>query len=168
MALLEAVRKANPDAYIVYKPHPDVTAGLRAAGKNEQTASCWCDEVVVDVPMETLLDAVHEVHVMTSLAGFEALLRGKAVTCYGQPFYAGWGLTIDMIPIERRSQRLQLDQLVAGALLVYPIYMRRSTGKKCSAEEALDELEVWKSSQGKTPLWRKAFRVMLRKIVGVR
>jgi capsular polysaccharide export protein len=35
------------------------------------------------------LSAVDEVHTLTSLAGFQALLRGKPVTCYGQPFYAG-------------------------------------------------------------------------------
>ena len=36
---------------------------------------------------------------MTSLAGFEALLRGKPVTTHGQPFYAGWGLTEDICPV---------------------------------------------------------------------
>ena len=169
MALLQAVREANPQAYVVYKPHPDVVARLRAAGENEQLALQWCDEVVVNAPIDSLLDAVHEVHLMTSLAGFEALLRGKAVTCYGQPFYAGWGLTTDLVVIERRTRRLQLDELVAGALLVYPSYMRRSTGKVCTAEEALDDLLSWKASQGvETPLWRKAFRVVLRMVMGVR
>jgi capsular polysaccharide export protein len=169
MALLRAVREANPQAYVVYKPHPDVVAGLRLAGENETSALRWCDEVVTEVGMDTLLDAVHEVHVMTSLAGFEALLRGKAVTCYGQPFYAGWGLTTDLLPLTRRSQRLQLDELVAGVLLVYPSYLSRSTGKVCTAEEALDDLLRWKAVQGtKTPVWRKVFRMALRKVVGVR
>ena len=63
---------------------------------------------------------------MTSLTGFDALLRGKKVVTYGQPFYAGWGLTEDRAKnataFERRQRRLTLDELVAGALLHYPIY----------------------------------------------
>ena len=91
MGLLQAVREENPGAHVVYKPHPDVVAGLRKQGFKEGLATRWCDEVVTDVSMGKLLSDVDEVHVLTSLAGFEALLRGKAVTCYGQPFYAGWG-----------------------------------------------------------------------------
>ena len=70
--------------------------------------------------MGELLAAVDEVHVLTSLAGFEALQRGKRVVTYGQPFYAGWGLTEDIYPVDRRTRRLSLDELVAGALIVYP------------------------------------------------
>ena len=59
---------------------------------------------------------------MTSLSGFDALLRGKRVVVYGRPFYAGWGLTDDHLPIPRRQRQLSLDELVAGALLRYPLY----------------------------------------------
>ena len=69
--LLQAVRRANPQAYIVYKPHPDVMAGLRAKGVGEDDALRWCDELVTDTAMGDLLMAVDEVHVITSLAGFE-------------------------------------------------------------------------------------------------
>jgi len=60
---------------------------------------------------------------MTSLAGFEGLLRGKRVVTYGIPFYAGWGLTDDRHRSERRTRKLILDELVAGCLLKYPRYM---------------------------------------------
>ncbi|MGF1644795.1 MAG: hypothetical protein ACFCUJ_14235, partial [Thiotrichales bacterium] len=67
-----------------------------------------------------------EVHTMTSLTGFDALLRGKQVVTYGQPFYAGWGLTRDLADSRtafvRRTRQLELDELVAGALLRYPRY----------------------------------------------
>ena len=63
---------------------------------------------------------------MTSLTGFDALLRGKRVVVYGQPFYAGWGLTEDIVQdgaaLARRQRRLSLDELVAASLLRYPIY----------------------------------------------
>jgi capsular polysaccharide export protein len=169
MALLRAVREANPEAYIVYKPHPDVLAGLRASGADEGQAGVWCDEQVEDAAMGELLNVVDEVHALTSLAGFEALLRDKAVTCYGQPFYAGWGLTTDQWPQPRRSRRLSLDELVAGALILYPRYISRAGGQLITPEQALDELLAWQGRDlGRVPWWRKLFRVVLRQVVGVR
>ena len=165
MGLLQAVRQANPNAYVVYKPHPDVVAGLRAKGQGEDEALRWCNEMVSDVAMSEMLAAVDEVHVLTSLAGFEALMRGKQVVCYGQPFYAGWGLTRDVLPVLRRTRRLSLDALVAGALILYPTYVSRS-GNGCMAtpEQALDELLSWRSAvaANRLPFWRKALRVVLR------
>jgi len=169
LGLLRAVREANPDAHVVYKPHPDVLAGLRARGEGEEQALAWCDEQVTDAAMGELLDAVDAVHVLTSLAGFEALLRGKPVTCHGQPFYAGWGLTADQMPLPRRRRRLALDELVAGALIVYPRYMGRADGRPITPEQALDELLAWRARDaGQTPWWRKLFRLVLRQVVGVR
>ncbi|SFI17753.1 capsular polysaccharide export protein [Collimonas sp. OK307] len=169
LALLQAVRQANPQAYVVYKPHPDVMAGLRAKGAGEDQALHWCDAVVTDAAMGDLLMAVDEVHVLTSLAGFEALLRGKPVTCYGQPFYSGWGLTQDVVPSLRRARRLSLDELVAGVLIEYPMYLSLVNDGLITPEQALDELVAWRARSGATvPLWRKFFRMVLRHIVGVR
>jgi capsular polysaccharide export protein len=169
MELLLAVRDANPDAYLVYKPHPDVQARLRAVGRGEEEAYRWCDEVVTNVPMGDLLREVDEVHVLTSLAGFEALLRGKSVTCYGQPFYSGWGLTHDLVPNARRSRSLTLDELVAVTLIKYPLYLSRDGKKLITPEQALDELSSWYArSGGGTPWWREIIRIFLRRIVGVR
>ena len=161
--LLKAVRAARPAAWLVYKPHPDVVAGLRNAGLGEGDASKWCDEVVEDVSMGALLNAVDEVHVLTSLAGFEALLRGKRVVCHGVPFYAGWGLTLDLCSSPRRTRRLCLDELVAAALLVYPSYVSRETRRACSAEQALAELTAWKTgSEDAVPWWRRLLRPWIR------
>jgi capsular polysaccharide export protein len=169
MGLLRAVSEANPEAYVVYKPHPDVVAGLRAKGQREDEAPCWCDEVVTNVAMGDLLLVVDEVHVLTSLTGFEALLRGKIVVCYGHPFYAGWGLTRDIIPLDRRDRSRSLDELSAAVLILYPRYLSRMTGQLTTPEQAMDELLTWRNqSGGGLPLWRKAFRVILRHVVGVR
>ena len=163
MDLLRAVRQANPDAYVVYKPHPDVLAGLRVKGVDEDAALQWCDEQVIDIPMGEMLGLVDEVHVITSLAGFEALLRGKQVTCYGQPFYSGWGLTMDIAPVSRRTRRLSLNALVAGALILYPTYVNRTTGRFTTPERALDELLLWREQGASTlPRWRKLLRIVLR------
>ena len=169
IGLLQAVRSANPEAYLVYKPHPDVVAGLRACGEGEKEAERWCNEVAENVDMGALLAEIDEVHVLTSLTGFEALLRGKGVTCYGQPFYSGWGLTADIVPVARRTRRLSLDQLVAGALILYPRYLSRHADMLISPEQALEELAAWRArSGGMAPWWRRLFRVALRRVVGVR
>lgn len=169
MALLQAVRVANPDAWVIYKPHPDVLAGLRMQGQAEDQACSWCDEQVTDVTMGALLSQIDELHTLTSLAGFEALLRGKRVVCYGQPFYSGWGLTDDIIPVERRTRRLGLEELIAGSLLLYPCYMSRRTGQLITAEQALDELLAWREQTPVTEtVWTGIKRMVLRRVVGVR
>lgn len=161
--LLKAVREANPQAYIVYKPHPDVVAGLRNKGQGEDDSTRWCDETVVDVAMGKMLAEVDEVHVLTSLTGFEALLRGKQVVCYGLPFYAGWGLTQDVLPIARRTRRLMLDELVAAVLILYPTYISRTTDRYTTPERALDELLAWRDSNAAIlPWWRKGLRRLLK------
>jgi capsular polysaccharide export protein len=155
LGLLRAARAARPQAHLVYKPHPDVVAGLR--GRSAQTrqaiALCraQCDEIVVDTPMGRLLDQVDEVHTLTSLAGFEALLRAKPVVTWGLPFYAGWGLTEDRAPASspallRRTRRLTLDELVAATLILYPTYVSRCSGVFTTPERALQELVAWQSA----------------------
>ncbi len=167
LALLRTVREAHPGALVVYKPHPDVEAGLRRSGAGEDQAARWCDAVVTGVPMEALLAEVDEVHTLTSLTGFEALLRGIPVTCYGQPFYAGWGLTTDTWPVPRRQRTLSVDALTAAALLWYPLYLGRDG--PTTPEAALEELCRWKSrAQGKDPWWQGLYRALLRQAIGVR
>jgi capsular polysaccharide export protein len=126
LGLLQAVRLARPEAFIVYKPHPDVLSRNRKGKVALQAARQFADHIEAGVSVVICIEASDEVHTMTSLSGFDALLRGKKVVTYGQPFYAGWGLTEDRAEhataFERRTRRLSLDELVAGALLHYPIY----------------------------------------------
>lgn len=126
LALLQAARRAHPQAYIVYKPHPDVMAGNRPGRLTRAQTLEFADHVETRLSVVSCIEACDEVHTMTSLTGFDALLRGKRVVVYGQPFYAGWGLTQDVLKKEgalaRRQRQLSLDELVAGALLRYPIY----------------------------------------------
>ena len=147
LQLLQAVRERNPGAWVLYKPHPEVLAGTRAQGTDEAETVHWCDEVIGDTPLQQLLEVVDEVHVLTSQSGFEALMRGVPVTTYGQPFYAGWGLTRDedmQAEVQaRRSRVLGLDELVAGTLLLYPTYVSRITNRFTTAEQTLYELQNW-------------------------
>ncbi|MCH8502466.1 MAG: capsular polysaccharide biosynthesis protein [Aliidiomarina sp.] len=168
LALIQQVRQAHPDAYLLYKPHPDVRAGLRVQGSAEQRALEYVDEVVVDQDIAHLLEQVDAVHTLTSLSGFEALLRGVSVVCYGQPFYAGWGLTTDMIPPTRRQRRLTLAELVAGTLLLYPTYLSRRTGYFTTVEQVLLELvdarQAWQQ-RSTTQRWRQSLQTQIRRYV---
>jgi len=161
MDLLRLVRAEHPHAYLIYKPHPDVIARLRQSSQNENQARQWCDEIIIDTPINQLLDVIDEVHVITSLTGFEALLRGKKVVTYGLPFYAGWGLTNDIENIQRRTRRLTIDELVAGALILYPTYVSRVTKRFTTAERALEELLEWRKLRKEIDWWRKPFRLIL-------
>jgi capsular polysaccharide export protein len=162
LSLLKAVRAANPDAYIVYKPHPDVLSGNRRGNLHDVGNPPW-DSLVGQVPLAACLDVAHEVHTMTSLVGFEALLRGLPVTTYGQPFYAGWGLTHDYAPLARRTRRLTLDELVAGTLLRYPRYVSWSARCFVSAEDKV--LELRQASSG--PLRRIELPRLVVKLSGL-
>lgn len=138
-ALLQATRAANPDATIIYKPHPDVVAGLRKGPVAD--AEQMADLVLPDADMAWLLDRVTEVWTMTSLTGFEALIRGCAVTTLGAPFYAGWGLTQDLgkTPV-RRQARVSLNGLIHAALIDAPRYLDPVTGLPCTVEVAVERL----------------------------
>jgi capsular polysaccharide export protein len=141
LELLRRARDLEPDAWIIYRPHPDVSAGHRPGFVSDQRALEYADEVAEDVGIGPLIDSVNAVHCITSLAGFEALMREKEVTTHGVPFYAGWGLTRDLGPIpSRRSRRRTIDELVAGALIEYPRYIDPLTCLPCPPEVLVDRI----------------------------
>ncbi|MBW6396729.1 capsular biosynthesis protein [Roseomonas sp. HJA6] len=159
LALLQAVRVAHPDAFIAFKPHPDVEAGYRTGRIPPDQALALADMVLDRAPIAPLLAQVDEVHTITSLTGFEALLRGLSVTCWGQPFYAGWGLTEDRAPIPRRVRRLTIDHILAGALLLYPRYQDPVTELPTTPEALLDRL-------AEAAAWRGGLPARLRRWQG--
>ncbi|WP_407306633.1 capsular polysaccharide biosynthesis protein [Acinetobacter sp.] len=122
LGLLKQVRENHPDSYIIYKPHPDVQAGLRIGKIPEPDMLQYADQVELDTSILECFEICDEVHTMTSLSGFEALVRGLKVYCYGLPFYAGWGLTQDMYLSQRRSRHITLDDLLYVTLVEYPTY----------------------------------------------
>jgi capsular polysaccharide export protein len=136
--LLRRARAAEPDAHILFKPHPDVDAGHRLGHVADAELRRYADEIVRGESMPALLARVDGVHVLTSLTGFEALLRGLDVTVHGLPFFAGWGLTHDLAPpVARRTRILSLAELVAGTLILYPRYLDPLTERPCPPETLL-------------------------------
>ena len=142
LALLEAVRQTRPDAWIVYKPHPDVVSGSRPGRLSTDTIRQFADQISASADMASCLDVVDEVHTMTSLTGFEALLRGRTVHCYGHPFYAGWGLTVDhFLGAPPDGRRLSMDELVHAALIDYPRYRIPGVAGFARVEAVLERIE---------------------------
>ncbi|MDF1853914.1 capsular polysaccharide biosynthesis protein [Pseudooceanicola sp.] len=141
LALLRAARQANPDAVILFKPHPDVEAGLRPGAVDPESLQGLADAVLTGTDPAALLDQIDEVWTMTSLIGFEALLRGKRVVTTGAPFYAGWGLTRDLgdVPPRRRA-RVSLAGLAHATLIDYPRYRDPVSGLPCPVELVVDRL----------------------------
>jgi capsular polysaccharide export protein len=140
--LLRAVRERHPAGFIVYKPHPDVAARFRSGHVPPELAATLADRVETEQSILPLIELCDSLETMTSLAGFEALLRGKAVTTHGQPFYAGWGLTQDLCPPPRRGRRLGIDELVAAALILYPRYLDPVSGLPCPPEVLIERLAM--------------------------
>lgn len=149
LGLLKAARQANPEAVILYKPHPDVEAGLRPGAIPEAEALRYADLILTSTDMAALLPQIDEVWTITSLTGFEALLRGKRVTTLGAPFYAGWGLTNDLGAVPQRrlrradgslQPRPDLAHLVHAALIAYPRYWDPVSARPCPPEVALERL----------------------------
>ena len=137
-ALLKAAHDARPDALILYKPHPDVEAGLRPG---KITTPDLAHSILSNTDITSLFPHVDEVWTMTSLSGFEALLRGVRVVTTGAPFYAGWGLTEDrgIVP-PRRREDVSLAGLVHATLIDYPRYVDPVTGLPCPVEVVVHRL----------------------------
>ncbi len=136
--LVEAARADFPDAHLIYRNHPDVMSGNRP-GRLDARAMSAVDAVADELDIIDCLEACDTLATLTSLSGFEALLRGKAVSTYGRPFYAGWGLTTDRMSFERRTRRASLDAVVAATLIQYPIYISPE-GWPCEAEDLVERL----------------------------
>jgi capsular polysaccharide export protein len=164
--LLEAARAAAPDAFILFKPHPDVVSGNRRGAVSEAVTRRFADRVEDDVSLAECLAASDAIHTMTSLVGFEGLLREMPVVVHGQPFYAGWGLTQDRHSVARRTRRLTIDQLVAGALIRYPRYLHPVTRRFSTPEATLDRLAAARAS-GAGPLKISWARRQARKLAHI-
>lgn len=72
--------------------------------------------------------------------GFEALLAGKKVTCYGMPFYAGWGLTNDKLTIARRTQKRSVEEVFFIAYVLLSRYFSPKRENTCTIEELIADL----------------------------
>lgn len=167
--LLRTVRDQNPEAYIIYKPHPDVLSRNRKGHIDHHELIPVCDEVIYDISITSCLNQVDEVHTMTSLVGFEGLIRELKVHCYGIPFYSGWGLTVDYYHCERRTRNLSLNELIAGTLICYPTYMNWVTQNYTTATQVSNTIhaelmELQKAGKNPSALPPRSWRWARKKV----
>jgi capsule polysaccharide export protein KpsC/LpsZ len=145
--LLRLARARNPDAFLVFKPHPDVETGLRKGKVPRDQALEYADRIARDANIIDLIEAVDVVETFSSLSGFEALFRGKKVAVHGAPFYAGWGLCEDLTPIEGRTRQRSLPELVYLALVQYARTIDPVTLLPCTPEFLVSRLAAQRTDR---------------------
>jgi capsular polysaccharide export protein len=174
--LIITVREKNPDAYIIFKPHPDVISGNRKGAVENDIINKYCDLMLDDVSVTDCLAIADEVHTMTSLVGFEGLLREIKVVCYGLPFYSNWGLTQDRHYLKRRNPKrknsISLDKLIAATLILYPRYINWQTGAYTTPEFIVQQIRKSIELQGgkqanKIPVIMRKLRQIKQLIKGI-
>lgn len=140
-AMLTAAIAENPAATIVVKVHPDVFT----RGKQGHFPPALLDHsrvrvIDADCHAPSLIAGAEAVYCVTSLMGFEALLWGRRVRCFGMPFYAGWGLTDDHVPTPPRRGRAALEDVVDAALVVCGRYVDPASGRSWDVEQAIEHV----------------------------
>lgn len=143
--LVQIAALENPDARILYRPHPEALARKKKHYSNPKDVSHLCEIIGSKWSLHETLEHASRVYTVTSFAGFEALLQGKQVDLFGLPFYGGWGFTNDRHGIDlshKRRRTLTVDEVLAGALLLYPQYYHPITSETITAREAIDLASV--------------------------
>lgn len=130
----------NPDAEIIYKPHPDVLANKRKMYSNPADVAHLCKIVTIDIPISQAFETIDHVYTITSQTGFEAALRGIRVTTIGCPFYSGWGITDDRQICNRRLRKLSVEEVFAASYILYPTYINPYTKQRIEIEDAIDAI----------------------------
>ncbi|WP_172292419.1 glycosyltransferase [Pseudoruegeria sp. HB172150] len=144
-AMLDAAIDENPDALIIVKTHPDLNwvKSTQRRGYFDDMSSQGRIQILREGvnPFE-LFDMVDKVYVGTSGMGFEALMAGKEVVCFGAPWYAGWGLTDDRVTVPHRSRKRDLSELFHSFFIWYTIYHLPEGEVPAEIEDVLDFIEA--------------------------
>lgn len=127
--MITAAIEENPEAVIYLKIHPDVISGKKKSDINILNLDARVHVITENVNPISLLKYFDKVYTKTSQMGFEALLVGCDCVCFGMPFYAGWGITIDKSICDRRNRKLSVEEVFAGAYILYTQYFNPYTKK---------------------------------------
>jgi len=154
LAMVEQARARHPGAQLLLRTHPDTRFGRKSGVLAQQNLP---DLEILAEPCHphALISTVDAVYTVSSQLGFEALLLGKPVHCFGLPFYAGWGLTEDSRACPRR-QTVSLTRLVAATLIRYPRYRDPILGRRCEVEEVV---RLIANQSRPAPGWRRLYLV---------
>lgn len=169
--MLEVACAENPAAEIWVKTHPDVVSGHKRGYLRDMCADGRVRQIAQDASPQSLLRCVERVYTVTSHYGFEALMAGKPVVCFGQPWYAGWGLTDDRHPaaatLAARRGKATLLALFSAAYLRYARYLNPQTGEPGTLFDVLSWLTLQRRHQLalRGTLWTPGLTLWKRSIV---
>lgn len=149
LEMLFVAQEEHPGAPVLIKSHPETAQGFRTGYFNPADTRDRITFFSEPISPWTLLDGAIAVYTVSSQLGFEAIFAGHKPRVFGSPFYAGWGLTDDEFPVQRRQRRLSRAQLFAAAMLLYPKWYDPFADALCSFENALEVLAA------ETRAWRE-------------
>jgi lipopolysaccharide biosynthesis glycosyltransferase len=151
--MLSTAIAENPGRTIYLKAHPD---NLHRDASGTTLLHPRVKLIADEVSAPDLVDLASKVYVVSSQVGFEALLRGKQVVVFGLPFYAGWGLTDDRVPVPRRRQRRSIEDLFHVSCIQLSVYVDPTTARLIEMEEMLDLIDGMRKRFPHVPRPRKA------------
>jgi capsular polysaccharide export protein len=140
--MLKDAISENPSASIYLKIHPDVLAGKKKSNITVEKIPQECKILDQDINPISLLKHFDTIYTCTSGMGMEALILNKKVICYGMPFYAGWGLTMDKQTCSRRKRTLTTTELFAGAYILYTQYYNPYTNQPSDIIKVIQEIAM--------------------------
>ena len=144
--MINAAINENPNSNILLKIHPDVLSGKKKSDIDIANLPSQIKIISENINPISLLKHIAKVYTKTSAMGFEALMCGCECVCFGVPFYAGWGLSDDRAQIpSRRNKKLSLEQLFAGAYLLYAKYIDPYSGAPTTLKRALPQINTLKN-----------------------
>ncbi len=146
--MLDTALAENPSAIIYVKTHPEVTSGRKKGYLTHIQDGNRIVMIREDVNPIDLIQKMDKVYVVTSQMGFEALICGKPVICFGVPWYAGWGVTDDRVKDSpawaRRTKKRTVDELFAAAYLHYTRYLNPFTHERGTIFDVIEWLVLQK------------------------
>ena len=143
--MLQAAIDENPGAQVIVKTHPEVSIGRKRGYLSHMQPMRLPQAGQLILLREAanpigLVQHVSKVYVATSGMGFEALLCGKPVRCFGIPWYAGWSATQDAQHCPRRTRTRSVRELFAAAYMRYTHYLNPTTHQQGSIFDVMDWL----------------------------
>ena len=146
--MIDAAIKENPNSNILLKIHPDVLSGKKKSDINISNLDSKIKIIAEDINPISLLKYINKVYTKTSGMGFEALMCGCECVCFGMPFYAGWGLSDDRVQApSRRNRTLSIEELFAGAYILYAKYIDAYTEQNTTLKRVLPQINTLKNAR---------------------
>ncbi len=136
--ILEHALHENPNSLVFVKQHPEAVLGIRKGHfENDLLNDPRIVLITDNINSLSVIKHVDKVYCGTTQMGFEALLCGKDVCCFGKPFYAGWGVTNDRADIPRRTKSRCIEEIFYAAYIYNTVYLNPITKKKCNIDQVI-------------------------------